>query len=367
MNGKIGTTQAAMLIVNTILPTATVVLPIIISTYAEQDAPMAIIMSTLAGLLIAAIVGTVIQNNNGAPFLDWVSEQSSPVVSTILGLLMLQFYLDTTATILREFVNFIKDNVLVETPVTILVFLILFITIYMVRQGIESIARVNTLVILLYFVFVPLYLFGLLSDLNVHNLLPMFDHNLAELTLASLTPTAWMSEVAVLLFLAPYLQYPKRARIIGWTGLLFVSALMMFSLISALMVFGPDYIKLSTYPGFSTVGIIRIGRFIEKLDILFISYWVLSIYLKFAIFLFVTVECFKQTFRVSSSRPFIGALGLLIALECLFTWQSSAKLNMYNKEGRFVVFFLFNVLVPLGAILLYRVHKSRSKRKGVET
>ena len=367
MNGKIGTTQAALLIVNTILPTATVVLPVIISNYAEQDAPLAIIMSTLAGLLIAAIVGTVIRDSNGAPFLDWVGEKSSPVVSTILGLLMLQFYLDTTATILREFVNFIKDNVLINTPVTVLVILILFITIYMVRQGIESIARVNSLVILLYLFFVPLYLFGLYQDMNVHHLLPMFDHTLAELTLASLTPTAWMSEVAVLLFLAPYLQYPHRARIIGWTGLLFVAALMMFSLITALMVFGSEFIKLNAYPGFATVSIVRIGRFVEKLDILFISYWVLSIYLKFSIFLFVTVECFKQTFRVGSSRPFIGALGLVIALECLFSWQSSAKLNVYNKEGRFMVFLLFNVLVPLGAFLLSRVQKSKSKRKGWET
>ncbi|MEK4853719.1 endospore germination permease [Paenibacillus sp. FSL H7-0756] len=367
MNGKIGTTQAAMLVVNTILPTATVVLPIIISTYAEQDAPLAIIMSTAAGLLIAWIVGAVIQNSNGAPFLEWVGEKSSPVVAVILGLLMLQFYLDTTATILREFVNFVKDNVLINTPVTVLVILILFITIYMVRQGLEAIARVNSLVILLYLFFVPLYLFGLYNDLNVHHLLPMFDHNLAEITLASLTPTAWMSEVAVLLFLAPYLQYPQRAKIIGWTGLLFVSALMMFSLITALMVFGPEFIKLSSYPGFATISILRIGRFIEKLDILFISYWVLSIYLKFAIFLFVTVECFKQTFRVSSSRPFIGALGLIIALECLFSWKSSAKLNVYNEEGRFVVFFLFNVLVPLGAVLLNRLHKARSKRKGLET
>lgn len=356
-----------MLVVNTILPTATVVLPIIITSYAEQDAPLSIIMSTLAGLLIAAIVGTVIRYSNGAPFLDWVGEKTSPVISTILGLLMLQFYLDTTATILREFVNFLKDNVLINTPVTVLVILILFITIYMVRQGIEAISRVNSLVILLYLFFTPLFLFGLYQDLNVHQLLPMFDHTLAELTLASLTPTAWMSEVAVLLFLAPYLQYPSRARVIGWTGLLFVSALMLLTLVSALMAFGPHFTKLTAYPGFSTVSIIRIGRFIEKLDILFISYWVLSIYLKLAIFLFVTVECFKQTFRVSSSRPFIGALGLVIALECLFTWQNPAKLNQYNKEGRFLVFFLFNVLVPLGAVLLYRFQKSRSKRKGWET
>lgn len=76
MNGKIGTTQAVLLVVNTILPTATVVLPIIISTYTEQDAPLAIILSTLAGLLIAWIVGTVIQNSNGAPFLDWVGRKA---------------------------------------------------------------------------------------------------------------------------------------------------------------------------------------------------------------------------------------------------------------------------------------------------
>lgn len=367
MNGKIGTTQAAMLIVNTILPTATVVLPVIISNYAEQDAPLAILLSTFFGLLIAALVGTTVRRTNGAPFLIWVGEKSSPVIGTVLGLLMLQFYLDTTSTILREFVNFLKDNVLVNTPISILCTLILLITIYMVRQGLEAIARVNSLVILLFVFFVPLYLFGLSNEMNVHQLLPMFDHSLAELTLASITPTTWMSEVAVLLFLAPYLKDPKRARIIGWSGLIFVAILMMFSLITTLMVFGPDFIKLSAYPGFSAASIVHLGRFIEKLDILFISYWVMSIYLKFSIFLFATVECFKQTFKVGSSRPFIGALGLLIVLECLYTWQSTEKLNLYNKEGRFLVFFLFNVLVPLGAIGLDRFKKGKPKQKGWDT
>ncbi|MNC07492.1 Spore germination protein YndE [compost metagenome] len=364
MNGKVSTAQAAMLIVNTILPTATVVLPVIISNYAEQDAPLAFLLSTSFGLLIAYVVGSAVRCTNGAPFLVWVGGKSSPAIATVLGLLMLQFYLDITSTILREFVNFLKDNVLVNTPIPILCALILFITIYMVRQGLEVIARVNSLVILLYFFFVPIYVFGLSNEMNVHQLLPMFDHSLADLTLASITPTTWMSEVAVLLFLAPYLKDPQRARIIGWTGLIIVAVLMMFSLILALLVFGPDFIKLSAYPGFSAAGVVHFGRFIEKLDILFISYWVLSIYLKFSIFLFATVECFKQTFRVGSSRPFIAALGLLVVLECLYTWQSTAKLNLYNKEGRFLVFFLFNVLVPLGAIGLERFRKGKLKRKG---
>ncbi|WP_379154767.1 endospore germination permease [Paenibacillus sp. sgz5001063] len=367
MNGKVGTTQAAMLIVNTILPTATVVLPVIISNYAEQDAPLAILLSTFFGLLIAALVGSAVARTQGAPFLQWVGEKSSPVAATVLGLLMLQFYLDTTSTILREFVNFLKDNVLFNTPIPLLCTLILLITIYMVRQGLEAIARVNSLVLLLFVFFVPLYLFGLFNEMNVHRLLPMFDHSLTELTLASITPTTWMSEVAVLLFLTPYLQNPQKARIIGWTGLMIVAALMMFSLVTTLMIFGPDFIKLSAYPGFTAASIVHLGRFIEKLDILFISYWVLSIYLKFSIFLFATVECFKQTFKTGSSSPFLGALGLLITLECMYTWQSTEKLNLYNKEGRFLVFFLFNVLVPLGAVGLDLFKKSKPKQKGWDT
>lgn len=367
MNGKIGTSQAAMLVVTTILPTAIVVLPEIIGTYAEQDSLLAIMMSTLIGFGIAALIGTIIRNNNGAPFLDWIGARSSPLLATLLGLLLLQFYLDTSAIILREFVNFVKDNVLLNTPISVLTTLILVITIYMVRQGIECIARVNSLILLLFLFFIPLYVFGLASDMNVHRLLPIFDHSLSTITLASLTPTSWMSEVAILLFLAPYLKSPQKARLMGYMGLLFVFLMMMFSMITTMMVFGPQYLKLTAYPGFSTVGIIQIGKFIENLDILFISYWVLAIYLKFSIFLFATVECFKQTFRVKSSRPFIGALGLVITLECLFTWTDPAKLNMYNKEGRFLVFILFNVLLPLAVLLLTGLRQAKSKRKGCET
>ncbi|MDQ0194066.1 spore germination protein KB [Paenibacillus wynnii] len=352
---------------NTIFPTVTVVLPGIIGNYAEQDAPFVIILSALVGLGIAALVGTVIRINNGAPFLDWIGEKSSSLIATVLGLLLLQFYLSTSSGILREFVNFIKDNVLLNTPVTVLTLLILLITIYMVKQGIESIARVNSIVIMPLVFFTPLYLIGLSGNLNIHRLLPLFDHNVAEFTLGSLTPISWLSEVAVLLFLAPYLKSPQKARFIGWLGLLSVSLLLMFSVITSLLVFGPDYIKLTTYPGFSTTSVLHIGKFIERMDILFISYWVLSIYLKFSIFLFATVECFKQTFRVKGSTPYIGALGLVIALECLFTWHDPAKFNAYSNEACYLVFILFNALLPLAIILLHRFRQSKSKKNGCET
>ncbi len=353
-----------MLVVNTILPTASIVLPTTIGEAARQDSPIAIIFCTLIGLGVAALIGTIIRTNQGAYFIDWVRDKCSPLLATLLGLLMLQFYLDTTATILREFINFINDNVLVNTPVTILTLFITVISIYMVRQGLEAIARINSLVLLLYIIFIPVYILGLSKYMDFHRLLPLFDHSISSLTIASLTPITWVSEVGILLFLAPYLQNPDKARIIGYTGLLVVGLAMLLIMVAALLVYGPKFITANTYPGFSVIGLIRLGNVIERLDILFISYWVLSVYLKMSIFLFATVECFKQTFRVKLNRPFIGALGLVVALECIFTWQDGDKLATYNKH-RFLVFFLFNALIPLVLLIWDRVQQQlKSKKKG---
>ncbi|MNW35882.1 Spore germination protein YndE [compost metagenome] len=361
---KISTAQAAMLVFNAIVPTATVVLPIILGTYLEQDSPIGILFSACVGMAIAALIGSIIKYNQGAPFLEWIGKKSSRWLAIVLGIFLLQYYLDASAAIMREFVNFLKDNVLLQTPVFVLVGTSLLIIIYAVHKGIEAIARVNSILVLLHLLFLPLFMFGLGDYLNVHRLLPMFQHSFASVTLASLTPVAWMSEVSILLFLAPYLKSPDKARRIGWIGLLFVTVMMQIIMLTTLMTFGPEYLKSSTYPGFVTFDIIHFGNFWENLNIVFISYWILSVYMKLAMFLFATMECFKQTFRVRENGPYLIGLALIIAAECLFTWKQPAKLNEFNAQGRFPVYMLINVLIPLSIYLCCLVKRTVAKRKG---
>ncbi|MGG6314134.1 GerAB/ArcD/ProY family transporter [Paenibacillus macerans] len=363
MSRKIGNAQATMLVVNSILPTAIIVLPIIIGTYLEQDSPWAVVFSCGVGLLIAALIGTIVRNNHGAPFLEWVGKISSPIVATIVGLFLLQYYLDATASVLREFINFLKDNVLFETPVPVLVAVALLVVVYMAYRGIDVIAKVNSLIFFLYVIVVPFYMFGLKDYLDVHHLLPAFEHPFNLVVMSSLTPIGWLSEVSILLFLAPYLKNPEKARRIGSTGLILVSLLMLLNVVTTLMVFGPDYIEASSYPGFDAISVVHVGTFLENLDILFISYWILSVYLKLGIFLFGTFECFKQTFRVTEKGPYLIALMMVVCAECMHTWRDPTKLNMFNAEGRFPVFMLLNVFVPLSLYWYSLINKPKSKRK----
>ncbi|KAA9004850.1 GerAB/ArcD/ProY family transporter [Paenibacillus spiritus] len=360
MNSKIGSAQASMLLFNAVAPTALIVLPLIIGTYAEQDAPLVVLISLALGLGVAGIVAALIRTTNGMPLLDWVRKLGSPALAFLLGLMLLQYYLDATATILREYINFLKDNVLQNTPASILLVVILGAALYITGRGIESVARVNSIVVLLLMLFLPVFLAGVIPLSDSHNLLPFFDHSAAALTKASLMPVGWMSEIAVLLLLAPYLKTPQRAWRIGMLGLLYIAGLLMLAIFSSVAVFGPYFVKMSAYPGFAVISVIHLGRFIEQLDILFISYWILMIYIKLALFLFACQECLKQTFRLKEREPYHWAIALIVGLECTYTWQNPSRLSEYNTYGRFPVFYLINILLPAFLLLYGRIRGGRT-------
>ncbi|NGM82764.1 endospore germination permease [Paenibacillus sp. 7124] len=367
MRGKIGNVQAIFLVVSAIFPTAIVVLPVIIGKYLEQDSPLAVIFSGLIGLGIAWLIGTIIKATGGAPFLEWAGRKISPVFAVVIGILLLQYYLDLTTNVLRVYVNFIKDNVLLNTPTVITAVIIMLVTLYMISRGIEAISRINSIVNLMLLMIFPLYIWGLTKHINLHRLLPIFDHSAASFALASLTPIGWMSEVSVLLFFGPYLKFPRKGTFIGVIGICLVTLVMFVEILMTLVVFGPQYMKDIAYPIFSTISIIQVGRFIENLDVLFISYWTMSVYMKLAIFLFATVQCFKQTFRIRNDRPYLVALSVVIITECLYTWREPEKLNLFNEEGRIIVFLLFNILLPLGILLWTRIKEPVIKRKEYKT
>ncbi|MBY9081155.1 endospore germination permease [Paenibacillus sp. HN-1] len=367
MKEKIGTVQATLLIVSTILPTALIVLPVIIGKYLEQDSPISVVITGFVGAAIAWLIGSVAKRNNGEPFLDWVKGITSPVVAFIIGILLLQYYMDTTVAILREYVNFIRDNVLLNTPDAVLTVIIMLVALYMADKGIVAISRINSIATLLITIIVPLYIGGLIKHFSLPRLLPMFDHSAASLALATLTPAGWMSEVGILLFLSPYLRHPGKATRINIIGSSIVSGILLVDILTTLLVLGPQYIQSVSYPIFSTVSIIQVGRYIENLDILFTSFWIMNVYMKLAIFTFVTVQCFKQTFRIQNERPYSVALSLIAIVECLYTWADPGKIDTYNQQGRMLVFLLLNVLLPLGILLWVRVKDQHSVKKGAQT
>jgi spore germination protein KB len=233
---------------------------------------------------------------------------SQQVMGTFIGKLLILVFLvwlfHTMGFVLWQITNFVKLSLLPDTPIAPIMAIALLPSVYVVYDGIESIARSSQVVflptiIILYFLFLLL-----IPDVNLENLLPVFEDGAANILRSSITPLAWAGEIMFVVFLAPSVnRISKTAKysvitiaLIGFGG--FVNELFCTA------VFGLLRQHFSN-PFYSLIRYIRPTAFIERYDILFVTINLLGNFIKLSVFLYIFVLCLSQMLGMKSHRPLV--------------------------------------------------------------
>lgn len=129
------------------------------------------------------------------------------VLGTFIGKLLILVFLvwlfHTIGFVLWQVTNFIKLSLLPDTPIAPIMAIMLLPSVYAVYVGIEGIARSSQVVFLpTVIILFSLYLL-LIPDVNLQNLLPVFENGAANILRSSITPLAWAGEIMFVVFLAP--------------------------------------------------------------------------------------------------------------------------------------------------------------------
>lgn len=364
MKQQISTAQAILLLVNTIIPTAILTVPSIAIGSASQDSWISIIIATACGIIFALLIAAVSRQNPGMPFFSFVESRMGRTVSIIVGILLVQYYMITTAVASREFVNFLTEKAIPNTPIFFLIAVSLSIALYAVSQGIEVIARVSFIVFVISIIFLPITVGLLMNQMHLHFLLPVGTTPFTHILQGGSSVYSLLSEVSILLLLSPYLTKPSDVRKIGvWSVIIAGSELLIFAMM-IILVFGPKLPMLMKYPTFTLIESVEYGRFVERIDSLFIAVWIATAYVKICIFFFGTMYCFVHTFRIHYEKPFLIVLGLFVLLTALYSWPSNSSLVDTLKYASTPLLLTFNVLLPLALWIGLRFTKRKKLTQG---
>lgn len=362
---KLSTLQSTILVMNTITPTSIIVIPIIAVGSAGQNAWMTILLSWLFGLLCVPLYCAINRHNPGQPFLEFLEQRLGRFVSFVVGLLLAQYYYATLAAVIREFTNFLSDEVMLTTPLFVLGAVTILVGLYAALQGIEVIARAGVIV----FAFVMVFLvFGLSLEstlMDVHRLMPVGGTYWGKIVVGSLPASGWMSESAVLLLLLPFLKKPGEMGKIGFWGVTLSGLTLLATVLASLLILGPSLPAMLNYPTFAISELIEYGNFIERVDMAFICVWMAAIYMKVSIFFYFTLHCFTSTFRVRAKKPFGIGLALLTLLTSLYTWSSNVYLFEHQRYAMTPFLIVMNFLLPILLWIAIAATKGRkTKAKG---
>lgn len=344
---KLTNWQVILLIVSTILPSALLSLPSIMIKYAEKDAWISVILTTVIGILLAIIYSTIFLKNPGLTIFDIVEKKLGSFFRIFIGLLLMLYYFLDSISVLRQFIYFMIDTVMQQTPSYVLGSITVLIALYAIYQGIEVVSRVNLIIIIVSFLSFAISTLFYLKEMNFSQLLPILDTPWNKIVLGGVPTLGWFSEVAIIILLAPYLQNIKNVRKVAITGMVITAFSLTWTMIGTIAVFGAEILPMYQYPTFSVFRIIEVADFIERIDALFIAVWMGTMVMKLTIFLFSSLLCFFQTFRIKHKKPFLLPFGVLVLSFCLNAWDNQSAYGIYQLYSGTAYVFFFNILIPL--------------------
>ncbi len=356
-NDTVSPYQIAMLIIMSVISVGVFSIAADAADAAGQDGWLAVVF---AGVLNIAAVIILVRLNARFPGKTFV-EYSQIILGTIIGkvltCLFAVYLLLIIAFVTRSFTEVVKMFLLFRTPTEVIMLSLILVCTYIVRGGVECIARINELLFPLLFIpFIVILLFGF-PNMDFSNLLPVMQTPPEKFLTAVPTLAFSFGGIELALFYIGFMREPKKAMkpaIIAVAFLIvFVTAITAF----CIATFGSKATILFIWPLLNYIRSISLpGLFVERLDGVILSLWVLTVFTTIVSSYFIVSYSISKVAGTKEQKQYVLPLAIVIyylalqpdSLAELFEWGSA--IFPYA-----IAFFLY--ILPIALLLVAKLRK----------
>jgi len=280
-------------------------------------------------------------------------------LSKIFILLYVGFTLFLAVINLVNLTLFIGSGLLPETPNYLLLLFIIIPAVFSAYKGIVTIARTGQIIfpVVLGILFLTMAL-GI-NLLNYKTLLPIFrDSSLLQLNNGAFIFATGFHDAILLFFLAPNLQEKTVAKTFILS--LFLSTL-IFVLVSItpLMALGIEQARHANFPFYEFLRQIKLGDFIERIEALPLSAWIMTELFKLSVYSYYSALCLNEVIRTKSPKKFLIPFSLLAFFICInpkiYSIDTINTLLSSKVFPKISALFIF--VLPLILVLIYKLKK----------
>lgn len=351
--------QVILMLVWTILGTGIVTMPGTIAQFTVRDVWMAGFGLCIGGGLCALIAGVHVRWFPNQTLTQVAMHAFGPVGGELFALWYVMYGVVTLATIGRELSTFVMISVLPNTPEFFISSVAFAVSAYLTYLGVEVVGRVNEFIVPLAVIVVPL-LFGLsVRSFEWQPFRPVLSSGWLPIWQASVVPAfAYGLEFSVALQWIPALRTPRTLPIdivIAST----VSASVLVLLVTLTVGVLGEPVRYLTYPVLEVVRSIRQGKFVERLDTLYVMGVVITQALKLSAFQLATCEAIKDMCHSKDAKWTVIPCTLLIWSVANFMFHNLFDVTEFILRA-VPAYFLFTVVIC--PVLIYIIAWWRIQR-----
>lgn len=322
-------------------------------------------------IAILAILGfTVIQKLykpfEGKDLLD-VAELAAGNIGRILVGFVILFCLGWgTVAYMRMFSENMKLISLTTSPLSYVELYFVVCLVTGAYFGIEALSRLHAFVVPVITVGFLLIMLGAVNYIDSGNLMPLLGNGLSAIFIKGAQKVSDYSEILVLFLLASFLKKYEVMKSTGYWSLVLASVFLVISVLVFSTVFPyPSSLEI-TIPIFHVARLIKLGRFFQRVESVFLFIWAASSLLYITVNFYLILFTFQKAFRLDYYKPLIIPLSIIV-MSLSFLPSDFAEVVTYEVElfrsWSWVPAFAMPILL---LILARRKHRKSAESGGNE-
>ncbi|WP_427107590.1 endospore germination permease [Lysinibacillus xylanilyticus] len=339
--------------------TAILILPASVTIEAKQDAWIAAIIGVVLSLLLIKLFVTL---GKRTPTLTFV-EANEKILGrffgkfTSIGFIIISLL---SAGELLYFIGiFMKTEIMPETPTMAFAFLFSIIIIYAAFLGIEVFARSAEIFFPIFILIFIFFVICISPSIKIENLQPIMETPKKSIFFSMIRFISLFSfPLAVLLTIFPSAVNVQKSAQKGFYIGAIIGGIVLVSFITlCILVLGPANTASRTFPSYSLAQRISIGNFLQRIEVIMATMWIITIYIRTFMYFYAAVIGIGQLFKIKNHRPLIFPLGMIILGLSQIVHPNIIHSDIYNRDTWPIFSFVFMVFLPLVLLIVAKIRK----------
>lgn len=276
----------------------------------KSGAWLIILFATVVAGVLFLPAAFLMEKYPGKSIVEVGEELAGPYFNGILSFIFAAFFLVSSAVVLRQYAERVLTVSIPELPISVAMGGMLLGSLVACLLGLEAMARSSLFIF--YFIGFTILLVSLLAYpyWQSEYLFPLAGAGAGTIVREGILRSSLLSGVFLLPVIFPSLKTPG----IRMTGLLAMGIgglTLALTMVAMLMTFEADVLQEMSLPSYEMSRLIYLGRFLQRLESVFVPIWALIGMMNAAISIYAASAVITRFFRLPYHRPFVLPVGVL--------------------------------------------------------
>ena len=336
-------------------------LPSLLVNDVNNDAWLLIILAGAISIFLLYIICKTGNKYCNLGFVETLRFLFGKVIGTVLAIPVAIYALLFISLELRLFAEVTKIYLLHNTPLEFIIYPMIILTVILARMGLEPITRTFGILLPVVILIILALILVFTQKSDISNLRPYLTTPPLKYIKGLSSNMIAFAGFEVMLVIFPYIREPKSAFKASMKGMVFVIALYAILTIQCITGLGSEETKALVWPVMALTKSISIpGGFLEGLEGLLSSAWVILVFTSLVAFLYFFSVTAAGIFKHKKPKHFVS---LALPIIYIIALQGESIPNVFTLSNNVMKYFGTYTMIIL-PLLMYAFSFIRGNSRG---